>query len=210
MELTYEDYCWDEYGRGFRQRELACRVAYDHKYLDKYREIDDQVWMLSARRLAVLEAFVPSRGRLLDFGCGTGRFVQLANNQGWQASGYDLVSGPGRCDSTPELRKWDVATFFDSLEHLTAPDSAIRALRAKTVMISVPWCHFPDDPDWFMNYYHRRPGEHLWSWNRDSLISLLDILGYRCKLTSNFEDDFRATHHRGLENILSGIFEKRT
>lgn len=211
MELSYADYCHAEGGTGFRQRDLIARVEYDADYVrSRYAAIDDRVKQLSGRRLQVLQAFWPWTGRLLDFGCGTNRFAQLARGGGWQAFGYDVVPGGEwpRLTGSQVLGPvdWDVVTFFDSLEHLPRPASAITSLRPRCVMVSVPECHRPDDPEWFMAWRHRRPGEHLWHWNRHTLDRWFAALGYRPLMHSTFEDEFRPGDDKDLTNILSAIY----
>lgn len=212
MDLKYSDYCWD--GPSFRQRDLTVTQTYDAAYLrERYAAIDDKVRALSAARLRVLEAFVPERGWLLDYGAGTFRFVEAAVEAGWHALGYDAVAADHphsmRFDRPGwMLPDWRAATFFDSLEHLTDPAGVIRELRPQIVMISVPECHYPEDPDWFMRWKHRRPGEHLWHWRRDTLAAFMEALGYRALMVSHFEDDYRPNPAQAEPNILTAIYRR--
>ncbi len=207
-DIPYSGYVFD---RGaFRQRDLTVRRVYDDAYLARYREIDANVRALSAKRLKVLEAFVP-RGTLLDFGCGTGRFVEAARAHGWDAHGCDVIPSPGVLDPAAcegDGWKWDVVTFFDSLEHLEAPDRTIQALSPAWVMVSVPWCHYPGIPEWFMNWRHRRPGEHLWHWTATGLDWFFHALDYRDVMHSTFEDEYRPNPEQVEPNILTAIYRK--
>jgi methyltransferase family protein len=194
IDLAYADYVWD---RGaFRQKTLCCTVVKD--YAAYYLAIDAQVRALSHRRFEILKAFVP-RGRLLDYGEGTGRFREIAART-WPTFGYDLgrpmPAGP-----------WDVVTFFDSLEHLVHPAEAIRDLQPRWIMVSVPWCHHPDRPDWFLAWKHRKPGEHLWHFSAAGLDQFMASVGYEPIMRSSFEDDIRR-RDGDLPNILSGIFRR--
>ena len=210
MDLKYTDYCHDP--RGFRQFDLTPRVTYDRAYLDaRYAAIDDRVRALAARRVWVLSQFVPTGGELIDFGCGTGRVVEAATGK-WASSGCDLVHpspftwlSRGRLDWPG---RWDVATFFDSLEHVPDPDVLMRELNPTWVMISVPWCHRPGDPAWFMRWKHRRPGEHLWHWGRESLDGFFASLGYRPVMHSSFEDEYRPNPDQPEPNILTAIYKR--
>ena len=82
-------------------------------------------------------------------------------------------------------------------------------LCARFVMVSVPECHRPNDPAWFMSWKHRRPGEHLWHWSRAGLTAFMRQLGYRELMASNFEDEFRPNPEQELPNILTGIYRRR-
>ena len=192
--MTYADYVWD---RGaFRQKVLRCTVQKD--YAAYYLAIDAQVRALSQKRFEVLKAFVP-RGRLLDYGEGSGRFREIAAPT-WPAFGYDLgrPMPPG---------PWDVVTFFDSLEHLSNPAEAIRDLQPAWIMVSVPWCHYPDHPGCFLGWKHRKPGEHLWHFSAEGLDEFMHWMGYEPVMRSCFEDEIR-TRDGDLPNILSAIFRR--
>ena len=188
-------------------------MVYNHQYLeDRYVKIDNNVCKLSKRRTEVLNAFVSDGRRLLDFGCGTGSFVRSTGDSGrWESFGTDLVQWD---DRIPFIRDWkktnpfDVVTFFDSLEHLPDPKEPIHHLNPRFIMISVPECHYPNEESWFMNWKHRRPGEHLYHWNRNSLDRFFGDLGYQPIMHSSFEDDFRPRYDSDLTNILTAIYRK--
>jgi SAM-dependent methyltransferase len=81
-------------------------------------------------------------GRLLDFGCGAGRFLKTMADQGWQVTGLDAAVGAvnqvrdqhgltaliGSLPH-PELRpgSFDVVTMWHSLEHVHRPLAILRA-----------------------------------------------------------------------------------
>ena len=209
MELKYTDYTNGLWG-SWRQRDLTPTVVYDKNYLQKYIEIDANVCLLVEKRLRVLETFVENRGRLLDYGAGTFRFVEAAFSAGWHALGYEIINIDHRlrCTVAIETMTWDVVTFFDSLEHLSDPVLVISSLTPRVVMVSVPWCHKPYDECWFMSWRHRKPGEHLWHWNRNSLTKMFRSLGYSEFMVSNFEDAYRPNHEQTEPNILTAIYIK--
>lgn len=41
-------------------------------------------------KFRAIEKFIKAPGRLLDFGCGNGNFMQTAQKRGWQVKGYDV------------------------------------------------------------------------------------------------------------------------
>jgi len=78
----------------------------------------------------------PGPGRLLDFGCGRGSFLERVRRQGWQATGIDVAGVADQCvrgESAspvlvgtlphPELvpASFDVITMWHSLEHVHDP-----------------------------------------------------------------------------------------
>lgn len=41
-------------------------------------------------KFRAVEQFIPRPGKVLDFGCGNGNFIETALSKGWQAAGYDV------------------------------------------------------------------------------------------------------------------------
>jgi 2-polyprenyl-3-methyl-5-hydroxy-6-metoxy-1,4-benzoquinol methylase len=87
------------------------------------------------RRLALIERFAPSRGRLLDLGAAAGFFVDEAIRAGWDAEGIDVarhVVEWGQRELGAPLRVGDlsavegsgsyaVVTMWDYIEHSLDP-----------------------------------------------------------------------------------------
>lgn len=86
-------------------------------------------------------------GRLLDVGCGSGAFLELATTRGWRADGVELSpelaaraaerSGARVvCGDFPEvtlpLASYDAVTMWDVLEHTTDPGAFLD--RARTLL----------------------------------------------------------------------------
>jgi 2-polyprenyl-3-methyl-5-hydroxy-6-metoxy-1,4-benzoquinol methylase len=81
------------------------------------------------------------QGRLLDFGCGCGVFLEQMHRQGWQVTGVDISAAAVRRIRSelglhavvgslphPELQpgSLDVITMWHSLEHVHAPLTVLR------------------------------------------------------------------------------------
>lgn len=145
---------------------------------------------------------------ILDVGYGIGDFleacVQIPNRYGHDISGYPIPDGCIFMESMLS-RHYEVITFFDSLEHMDDIEF-VKDLQCNYVCISVPNCHYFND-EWFTNWKHRKPNEHLWHFNEDSLKSFMKRMGYTCINTCNIEDTIRK-NNQPYSNILTGIFKK--
>ena len=96
-------------------------------------------------------------GRILDIGCGTGRFLDVAQTAGWGAEGFEIER---RCVAEGRARgltihdhlfraadfdasAFDVISSWDVLEHVADPAGLVREMSAAlrpggVVLISVP------------------------------------------------------------------------
>ena len=87
-------------------------------------------------KFRAIERFVPTPGKVLDFGCGNGNFIETALAQGWQAIGYDVdcdamqrvskrLGVPVRCGELSAV-EWPAGSFdlvhaHHVVEHLKHP-----------------------------------------------------------------------------------------
>ena len=71
---------------------------------------------------------------------------------------------------------YDIITFFDSLEHFEDIEF-VKDLKCSAICISVPYCYYKDDA-WFEEWKHRRPNEHLWHFDKNSLENFMRRMGF--------------------------------
>lgn len=183
---------------------------YDQSYV-KQRYLHSLVQSMSYLRLGyILGNITAIPNSLLDVGYGSGSFLQVSSQIVKHTYGHDINGYPiPECsDFVHNIQEnyYDVVTFFDSLEHF--PDIYfLDTLKCKYICISVPWCHYFSD-EWFSTWKHRRPNEHLWHFNQESLCRFMDSQGYDVLNFGNFEDTIRKTD-QPYPNILSGVFVNR-
>jgi SAM-dependent methyltransferase len=139
------------------------------------------------------------QGRLLDFGCGSGGFLQRMHQDGWNVAGLD--SSPQAVERVrrelglpaflgtlphPELKpeSFDVVTLWQALEHVPDPLAVLQAARQILVhggrlVIAVP--NFESaglrwfGPDWFGLDLPR----HLIHFTPDTLRRTVEQAGFR-------------------------------
>lgn len=123
----------------------------DAAILALYTDVEDHVYLENeaarvatfSRALERLQAHVPVRGPLLDVGCYTGVFLDVAARAGWQVAGLepsrwaaDVATGKGHrvhtgtLDTAPFARgSFAVATMWDALEHYADPVGELKRAR---------------------------------------------------------------------------------
>lgn len=185
--------------------------VYDKSYVGCY---DGPEYQKGSETLQAMRfGFVASvHGRpirsLLDYGYGQGDFMKFARRQVQKVYGYDLTRvHVDDCEVTNKLRTVDVITFNDALEHVPDLDF-VKDLPCETVVISLPNCQFHiRGLEWFRNWYHRKPSEHLHFFDEQSLKTFMSNMGWRHIATSRHEDLIRK---RGDDwNILTCGFKRK-
>lgn len=185
--------------------------TYDKNYInDSYNSYGDKVQKISHLRLGYLIGTIRQiPNSILDVGYGNGDFLKTCKNIIPKCFGNDISTYPipEGCTFVDNIidNYYDVVCFFDVLEHFDDIE-IIKNIKTKYLYISLPWCH-SFDSEWLLNWKHLRPGEHLWHFNKSSLITFCSRMGYKLIGCSNIEDIVRVSSNSS-ENILSGIFEK--
>lgn len=137
--------------------------------------------------------------KLLDFGCGSGIFVDYCIQNGVEAVGYDVNPYSQYSDIINLLNGHKIVTFWDSLEHVRDPYKLVERLNAVTVLVSAP--STDDCKTNLYDWHHYYPREHVHYFNEKSLKKLLTQLGYKIKVVSYEESRYRQSG--GYKNILT-------
>ena len=186
-------------------RKITAR--YDHAYVARYENYPQAE--LSAIRAKLVMKYAGDFATICDVGFGTGAFLAEIRRAKPTATlhGFDVSPYPApdfvTVDPDWQKKAWDVVTFFDSLEHF----AKLPKVNAKCVVVSVPWYHYILGNKWFDSWKHRRPGEHLWHFNSDSLARVFERQGMRKIYCGNPEDKIRKSESK-MQNILTMIFSR--
>lgn len=189
----------DELGMGFHPREP---MDYGGGYFRNYRKLDnsDMGRALTKLRVDLVERHFGDNGtRLIDVGIGGGRFVRE-----FDAWGYDV---------NPESVEWleqigsfrdpyasgvEALTFWDSLEHIPDPESAV-ACACRWVFVSMP---IYDNARDCLESPHYKPGEHIWYWTFDGLARWFQRQGFEMYEANHMETE------AGRRGIMSFAFKR--
>jgi hypothetical protein len=186
---------------------------YDKNYVDTRYNLYKTTGSLSKLRYNLLISILKNFNTICDFGYGNGDFLNFCKSQGHTCYGYDIsdYALPDSIERIYTLKdyKFDVITFFDSLEHKTESDlvSFLLTLNVKYICISVPHFHEELGPNWFTNWKHRRLNEHFHHFDSHGLIGLLEEANFSVVHVGNNEDVIR-TPVDDKSNILTVIARK--
>lgn len=184
---------------------------YTSEYSIAYNNYGEMTNYMSHLRLGYIVGSIGHIPKsILDVGYGNGSFLKtcskiIPNCYGNDISGYELPNDISFV-SDIESKFFEVITFFDSLEHFIDIEF-VKNLNCDYICISVPWCHYHDD-DWFENWKHRRPNEHLHHFNQKSLNKFMQRMGFDIISSTNIEDTIRVGVGKEY-NILTSIFKKK-
>jgi 2-polyprenyl-3-methyl-5-hydroxy-6-metoxy-1,4-benzoquinol methylase len=170
----------------------------DRKIFDENTDFSEKM----RESLRQLEDFCPRRGRLLDVGCSSGKFLWLARRNGWSVCGVELSTDTaqiaidnGLCVSVGELASadyppssFDAIHLGDFIEHVRDPADVLYRvsafLKPDGVIVLVTPNHdaiFPLLTLWLhrlfnMPWSHATPPFHLNQFSEKSLVKLLENL----------------------------------
>ena len=143
------------------------------------------------RKLKLINSFKTEQKTLLDFGCGTGDFLNTAQNNNWIVSGIEpnkearLIANSKTnqavFDSNHinnfEKQSFDVITLWHVLEHVPNLEAQIAQLKALLKPSGVLIIAVPNYKSYDSNYYKQfwaalDVPRHLWHFNQKSVSKL--------------------------------------
>lgn len=185
-------------------------TPYDERYFDNYRRWD---WTAIGDALNEARVSLVSRhtttmhdALLCDVGIGGGRFVADAGKKlrNLRVRGFDVnpsavswLSSHGLLKD-PNADMVDVATFWDSLEHILDPAPLLKNVR-KLAIVSLP---IFTDAAHVLRSKHFKKEEHCLYFTRGGLIRFMDEQGFSLLEVNTMEQE------AGREDIESFAFER--
>lgn len=211
--MNEPSYITDQYGI-IHQDPPIITAQYNKDYVEsRYVKYGVKTRGMAMLRLGFIQAQIGREiDNVVDVGYGDGSFLKACAEAGAFACGYDISEYPlpDGVERAQSLRKnrWQVVTFFDSLEHFE-DISFVRDLVTQFIVITAPECHWDQGAEKFKLWKHRRPGEHLHHFNRYSLTRFMDAMGYEVVAVDNIEDAIRGEGDGGLSNTFTAIFKAK-
>jgi len=124
-------------GLVFRNQEVA-REQVTEEFEVVYGDPEEERHVQDRRR-PVYEEFlaryrpVPGKNRLLDVGCGSGQFLRLARERGWDVIGTEIAGGPAQV-----ARAADLPVRLGSLTTVSLPECSFTIVTLWNVLDFVP------------------------------------------------------------------------
>jgi len=176
-----------------------------------------------------------SRGTILDFGCGTGMFMENCKGHGWNAIGIEpseeavkLVKKKGLevfstitdLDNKRPNQKFDVITLWHVLEHVVELKQTMgfisKALKKQGVLLIAVPNHRSYDAVFYKQYWaaYDLP-RHLYHFDKETLCSLASQFGFYLEqihpmkfdsfYVSLLSENYISSHFRYLKAFYRGL-----
>ncbi len=137
----------------------------------------------------IISEYHPTRGKLLDFGCGTGQFVSFCHKEGWEINGIEpsedakkailpnLQSRIHTNLSTLSEKKFDVITLWHVLEHVHELNTTFKDLKDKLAKTGTMFIAVPNPESWDAKKYSAfwaayDVPRHLWHFSQKNITDL--------------------------------------
>lgn len=141
-------------------------------------------------KLNLINSLQKSKGNLLDIGAGTGDFLVVANENGWQITGIEPSSKAKEIaikkgiyfvedSSTVETNSIDVITMWHVLEHVPNIENQIKELKRLlkpngTILIAVPNFNSFDAQHYGHHWAAYDVPRHLWHFSKTAIQKLFE------------------------------------
>lgn len=154
------------------------------------------------RKLKLINSFKTDQKKLLDFGCGTGDFLNTAQNNGWTVTGIEPNSQARQIANTKtknsvlesskintfQKHSFDVITLWHVLEHVPNLEEQIVQLKSLLKPNGVLVIAVPNYKSYDAKYYKQfwaafDVPRHLWHFNQDSIVKLFESITMKIQNT---------------------------
>ena len=152
MLITHPQPSLDNLGKYYESEDYISHTDNTRSLFEKLYHFIKSIALKN--KLKLINSLQPNKGRILDIGAGTGDFLSVAKNDGWQTTGVEpseraksiaINKGISFIEQTSELENdsFDVISMWHVLEHVPDLDKQIKELKrllkpTGTLIIAVP------------------------------------------------------------------------
>jgi 2-polyprenyl-3-methyl-5-hydroxy-6-metoxy-1,4-benzoquinol methylase len=152
MLLTHPQPTLDKLGRYYESADYISHTDGNKSLFEKIYQFVKNIALKN--KLNLINELSPTKGKLLDIGAGTGDFLLVAKNNGWETFGTEpsekartiaIKKGVSIIDATSSLdnHSVDVITMWHVLEHVPDLENQIKELKRVlkpngTLLVAVP------------------------------------------------------------------------
>lgn len=199
-------------------------------YIDVFYTDDGkrfQGWVENIRRILAwmrgisLNRIAPGKGRLLDYGAGTGHFAEAQKARGWEVYAVDPYSRKADHGDYCELEGdkiklkfpdnyFNAVTLWYVIEHLRDPETAIMEFRRVLKPNGILLLAQQDFASIQARFFGSRwlildPPRHIWQFNKNNLFKLTARHGFKkCLITHSSIELGPFTILQSMLNYLVG------
>ena len=202
--------------------------TYDlNKYADFYGHLfgTDLERRINFNRLATVMRHLPLGSRILDYGCSCGNFLARAEDyyecMGYEPATVSIERKTCRCPISSDRKfaelgigepeaPFDMITMFDVFEHFKNPQETLGLVidpmikPGGYVLIGTPNPEYVSDPE---RWYHFKPGEHLYFWTPQALLSFMNRCGYSV-VEHGYSECLLRKNDTTIKSLLTMVFKK--
>ena len=152
MLITYPQPSLENLGKYYESEDYISHTDNKRSLFEKLYHFIKSIALKN--KLNLINSLQPNKGKILDIGAGTGDFLSVAQNDGWQTIGVEpsakaksiaMNKGVSFVELTTELENnsFDVISMWHVLEHVPDLDKQIKELKrllkpTGTLIIAVP------------------------------------------------------------------------
>jgi 2-polyprenyl-3-methyl-5-hydroxy-6-metoxy-1,4-benzoquinol methylase len=179
-------------------------------------------------KLELINSLQPAKGRILDIGAGTGDFLSVAKQNGWQTIGVEpsdkakviaLKKEVSFVEDTAELQNqsFDVISMWHVLEHVPNLDNQIKELKRLlkpngSLIVAVPNFKSFDAKHYGAFWAAYDVPIHFWHFSKKAIKALFDKEGMQLekvlpmKFDSFYVSLLSEKYKYGKMNFVSAVF----
>lgn len=235
-KLYYIHQCVDckAYFLAPRPTEQELRDAYQKEYYgqgeDKFKEpwIERLLDSFRARRAKLITHHLHDKGRVLDIGCGNGRFLSIVHNHS-KAGIYGIELPGGSADRAAmvpginlkigtlsaddfEEKSFEAITLFHVFEHLAEPKETLEIISRIIKPNGLLVMSFPNIDSWQSRFFrgkwfHMDAPRHLFFFTPNDFKDLMEGYGFETIAEKHFNLEYNP--YGTQQSILNGFQKKR-